>query len=307
MKAYIPSTLRPVVAGARVQAEQIATRSLPGHAGGILIVASSSDPTSAYFAAYLRCRRAAFGFLALEHCVWDHASLRSLVRDARGVYFRAPGPETRGMANLLASVRSIVMSHPNVIAPSRQSTNWSKPLQMARIASLYSNEHVGAVDTFVASQEIPRTRGYVVKSMSNYRSVAVASDHELLRGVAESGSNYPVQYQEYLDGSNVRVHQLGNRAFACRIAADAIDYRYASNVTFSPFSLPPEVAKWCRAATLGEGLRFAGIDLLVKQGTCFCLEINPMPGYEGFEKNTYVAERPISDALYDELMNPDAG
>ena len=307
MKAYIPSALRPVVTGARARAEYVPTHSLPSCAGGILIVASSSDPTSAYFAAYLRRRRAPFALLAMEHCVWDHGSLRSLVRDARGIYFRAPGPENWGTANLLAAMRSIVMSHPNVIAPSRQSTNWSKPLQMARIASLYSNAHVGAVNTFVASQGIPRTPEFVVKSMSNYRSVAVASDHELLREVDESGSTYPVQYQEFLDGSNVRVHQLRDRAFACRITANVLDYRYAKTVTFSPFDLPTEVAEWCRAATRGEGLRFAGIDLLVKKGAYSCLEINPMPGYEGFERHTYVAGNPISDALYEELLNPDAG
>jgi hypothetical protein len=267
-----------------------------------LIIASSSDLTASYFWRYLQGRQVSCSLIQLEHYAWDAKALEHIVSGAAGIYYRAPGPTSLASINFLTAVRSVVAAHSNVIAPSDASTNWSKPLQMAMLLQKYRSDYVRGVDTYVSNVKIPRSEDYVVKSMSNSRSTVVTSSCPELQ--LTSPLAHPVQFQTRLIGMNVRVHQVGSQTFACTVLADALDYRYSSSAIYESIQPPDGLMSWCRYVTESEGLRFAGIDLIKTGNTFACLEINPMPGYEGFETHAFDGSCPISDALYGELQAP---
>ena len=110
----------------------------------------------------------------------------------------------------------------------------------------------------------------------------------------------PVQFQERVEGRDVRVHVVGSEVFATRITTTGVDYRYASrdeggSTELEPFDLPPEVAK--RAVALSQMLELplAGIDLReTPTGEWVCFEVNPSPAYSYYEANT---GQPISTAI----------
>jgi len=130
----------------------------------------------------------------------------------------------------------------------------------------------------------------VFKSTSGVRSIVQRLD---AAGAARLGRvrHLPTQFQELVDGVDVRVHVVGDRVFACEIRSEAADYRYASRdglaAELTPAVLNPELA--ARSIDLAKRLqlRFAGIDLRRRDdGTYVCFEVNPMPAYSYFENQT---------------------
>jgi glutathione synthase/RimK-type ligase-like ATP-grasp enzyme len=115
--------------------------------------------------------------------------------------------------------------------------------------------------------------------------------------------NLPTQFQEYIPGTNVRVHTIGRKHFATEIESDAVDYRYAarfgSSISVRPCALPSKIASRCVELARAFGLRFAGIDLKrTAQGRYYCFEVNPSPAYSYYEEQT---GQPIAEALVDYL------
>ena len=39
-------------------------------------------------------------------------------------------------------------------------------------------------------------------------------------------AHLPTQFQAFIEGTNIRVHVVGNEVFATEIECDAVDYRY---------------------------------------------------------------------------------
>jgi glutathione synthase/RimK-type ligase-like ATP-grasp enzyme len=102
-----------------------------------------------------------------------------------------------------------------------------------------------------------------------------------------------------VEGTNVRVHVVGQEVFATKIETDVTDYRYASRQggesELTPTELSPELSERCVRLTEGLQLPFAGIDLkITPSGEVFCFEVNPSPGYSYYENNT---GQPIARAL----------
>ena len=94
-------------------------------------------------------------------------------------------------------------------------------------------------------------------------------------------------FQERLWGDDVRVHVVADQCHAVRIRSDEVDYRYdrSGNVTEQRCDVPVEIKRKCIDATAALGLSFSGIDFVQMQSTgdYVCLEINPMPGYHGYD------------------------
>ena len=70
----------------------------------------------------------------------------------------------------------------------------------------------------------------------------------------------PVQFQEYIDGLNVRVHVIGDNIFAISIETDFIDYRYAtkygSDTKLAPYTLDEDTSEKCIKLSRDFGLDF---------------------------------------------------
>lgn len=183
---------------------------------------------------------------------------------------------------------------------SAMGSNFSKPYQLQLIA-----EHgLGVPDTLVTNDpELVRAflaeHGRVIyKSISSERSIVKeldAADLERLDAIRWC----PVQFQAYVEGTDVRVHTIGERVFATAITTSATDYRYAhrggAEASFEAIELPAEIAARCVALARGLGLGFAGIDLrLTPGGRAVCFEVNPSPVYSYYESHT---GQPIAAAV----------
>lgn len=105
----------------------------------------------------------------------------------------------------------------------------------------------------------------------------------------------PVLVQRMVEGDDVRVHVVGDATIACRFSSSAVDYRSDPDSTKAVVDIPDDLARLLVAKTGEQGLAFAGWDFKVDaDGTYWCLECNPMPGYSFYDR---VCEGAVSDAL----------
>lgn len=181
-----------------------------------------------------------------------------------------------------------------------QGSNGSKPYQAQLIAahgfppppSLITNQP----DEVLAFR---RAHGRIIyKSISAVRSIVKVLEDEDLARLDRIGW-CPVQFQAALDGINIRVHVVGDKAFATEIESSHIDYRYAKraggDTTLRAIRLPSAIRHRCVELTRGLGLAFAGIDLMrTAEGRYYCFEVNPQPAFSYFEANT---GQPIAAAV----------
>jgi glutathione synthase/RimK-type ligase-like ATP-grasp enzyme len=182
-----------------------------------------------------------------------------------------------------------------------QSSNGSKPYQAQLIAraGLRVPETLVTNDPDAVIDFRDRHRRVVYKSISGVRSIVrELGDEDLAR--LDSIRWCPTQFQAYVDGTDVRVHCVGEEVFATAIHAEATDYRYAHSGGESPHleavELPDALAERCVALTADLGLEFAGLDLRIgPDGTeAWCFEANPSPAFTYYEDGT---GQPIAAAL----------
>lgn len=100
-------------------------------------------------------------------------------------------------------------------------------------------------------------------------------------------ANSPVQFQERIDGNDVRVFVVdGEVVAAARIVSDALDYRSERHDVerIGLESLDPEIERAaCRAADQ-LGLPFTGVDVVNAADRFVVLEANPSPMFATFDE-----------------------
>ncbi len=113
-------------------------------------------------------------------------------------------------------------------------------------------------------------------------------------------------FQEKIEKAfELRITVVGNRLFAAAIhahsAASRIDFRAAYNdLTYMPYTLPPQVATFCCNLTHAFGLAYSTIDMAVTpQDEYVFFEINASGQYQWIEYHTGL---PITEALVDQLI-----
>jgi hypothetical protein len=181
------------------------------------------------------------------------------------------------------------------------SSNFSKPYQAQLIA-----EHGFAVPETLVTNDPDLVRQFVAehgravyKSVSSERSIVqTIDDSDLAR--LDAIRWCPVQFQAFIDGTDIRVHTVGEQVFATAISSTATDYRYAHRQTghaaaMEPYELPDDVAAHCVTLATALGLDLAGIDLrLTPDGQTICFEVNPSPVYSYYQAHT---GQPIAAAI----------
>jgi predicted ATP-grasp superfamily ATP-dependent carboligase len=238
-----------------------------------------------------------------------------------GVYMRLMDdrllPELRDLeprSRLRTQCRSLhdALSRWTEIAPARvvnragaMASNSSKPFQ-AQLIRRYGFEIPETLitnDPDLALEFRERHRRVIYKSISGVRSIVQTfEDRDVERLQALRWC--PVQFQEFVEGDNVRVHVIGESVFPTLVVSEATDYRYAGQqvgqaAELRTAELKDEVAEKCVQLAQGLGLAFAGIDLKVTaDGHVFCFEVNPSPGFSYYEANT---GQPIARAVAEYL------
>jgi glutathione synthase/RimK-type ligase-like ATP-grasp enzyme len=147
-------------------------------------------------------------------------------------------------------------------------------------------------------------RKVIYKSVSSVRSIVRRlKDSDLPR--LDAVRNCPTQFQEWIEGVDIRVHVVGNEVFATELISEASDYRYASrsgdSLTARAIDIPPDIATACIGLTKDSGLMVSGIDLRrTPDDRYYCFEMNPSPGFLFYERST---GQPISEAVANLLRN----
>jgi hypothetical protein len=181
--------------------------------------------------------------------------------------------------------------------PSDMAANSSKPFQASWIESLGFR----IPDTLIttdpeAALEFWRQHDQVIyKSVSGIRSIVSRLTAEHRRRFDDIAS-CPTQFQEYVPGTEYRVHVVGEEIFACAIISNADDYRYATErVDMQACALPSDVAARCKTLAGSMNLLLAGLDLRrTPDGSWYCFEVNPSPAFTCFQQ---VTGQPIADAV----------
>ena len=184
------------------------------------------------------------------------------------------------------------------------SSNSSKPYQMQIIRkfgfsvpeTLITNNPTKVIQFKEKHEKI------IYKSISSLRSIVQEFKDEDVQRL-NLISWCPVQFQELIEGLNVRVHVIGNKVFATSMKTDFVDYRYShrfdKEIKLEEYHLNEDISERCIKLTEGLGLIFSGIDLkITPDNQIFCFEVNPSPGYSYYESNT---EQPISTAVAEYL------
>lgn len=176
--------------------------------------------------------------------------------------------------------------------PSDMLSNLSKPYQAQLIAQSGLK---------VPSHCITSNQKYLNDFSAGYQNLifkSISSARSIVKTLDKSNSNQlnkihflPTQFQEQLEGQNIRVHVVGDVLFATKITSNVVDYRYASrdNETAELLAaeLPLPVQQSCFTLSGSLQLPLCGIDLfLTNAGEYYCFEVNPSPGYSYYQENT---------------------
>lgn len=176
--------------------------------------------------------------------------------------------------------------------PSAMASNGSKPYQ----AELIRAVGLDVPDTLVttdpnAALAFRELYGAVIyKSTSGVRSIVSRFDPEHRHRLEDIG-NCPTQFQQYVAGTDCRVHVVGDTVFAAEIVCDADDYRYAGrsghSIDIRACTLEREIGDRCCRLAAELGLPVAGIDLRrTPEGRWYCFEVNPSPGFTFYQEAT---------------------
>ncbi|MEK6333301.1 MAG: glutathione synthase [Acidobacteriota bacterium] len=212
------------------------------------------------------------------------------------------GPEQQQCHNLHdALLRWLEITPARVVNRSRpMGSNASKPYQAQLISQLgFSIPETLITNDPALVRDFCVQHGRVIyKSISGVRSIVqelTPADMTRLEQIRWC----PTQFQAFVEGTNVRVHVIGQEVFATRIETDTTDYRYSTRqggeTELTATELSDGLNDRCIRLAAALELPFAGIDLkITPDGEVFCFEVNPSPGYTYYESHT---GQPIALAL----------
>lgn len=187
-----------------------------------------------------------------------------------------------------------------------QGVHTRKPWQLAQLAAAgvsvpetVTTSDPGAVRAFADRLEEP-----IYKPVSGGGHAATLAVEDLSDERLSLLANSPVQFQERVDGADVRVFVVaGEVVAAARIISQELDYRAADHdVERIPLDeLAAGVVDSAVTAADALGLTFAGVDLVVGDGGHRVLEANPSPMFAAFDER---AGTDVAGALAAALASP---
>jgi glutathione synthase/RimK-type ligase-like ATP-grasp enzyme len=116
----------------------------------------------------------------------------------------------------------------------------------------------------------------------------------------DSLKNSPVQFQEFIDGVDIRVYVIDKDIYAAEIRASTLDFREDMNAEIVPIELPNNIKEDCFKIMKLFNLNFSGIDIRRSiNGEYVFIEANPSPMFTHFEQ---MSGFPISEKLANLLI-----
>jgi hypothetical protein len=207
----------------------------------------------------------------------------------------------RRWLGLIGGLAAWIEQSPGRVAnrPGHAADNSSKPLhevwlrtQGFDVPESLSSSHGARLAIFAAAGPT------IAKSLSGVRAdTRSVTPADFIEFDHASG---PVHLQRRIAGRDVRLHVVDEDVHGELIESHEVDYRTAS-ARYRAFTPPPELAEKVVRATRAAGLFFAGWDFkLDEDGRFWCLEANPMPGYDSYDMR---ADGAISRSLVARLTS----
>lgn len=187
---------------------------------------------------------------------------------------------------LLSGLRAWLNAVPGCVVnrPSAGAHNSCKPMHEAllRDLGLRVPDSVTSSDPDVLRAFV-REGPTISKTVCGVRADAVMVTEDAFAGFEPAGG--PVHLQRLTAGDDARVHVIGEHVVAQVARAGAVDYRRAGAIAGMEVIEPPAAVRDVLiTATSRIGLAFAGWDFKIdSDGTYWCLEANPMPGYGPYD------------------------
>ncbi len=190
---------------------------------------------------------------------------------------------------------------PVINRPSAGRSNASKPYQMAELSAAgfdvpewTASNSPDAIRAFV--KDCPP--GAIYKASSGLRSRVRKLDDSFFERLGEGTT--PTVVQIYVPGTDVRVHTVGDSAFACEVRSAGVDYRFEhDDASYTATTIPQTLADMCCKYAARAGLVLAGFDFRrTADGRLRCLEMNPVPSFLPYE---FSSGLPIGRAIVDVL------
>ena len=186
-------------------------------------------------------------------------------------------------------------------------SNGSKPYQ-ASIIKKYGFKTPATIisNTPDEVRDFCRRQGQVIyKSISGVRSIVARLTREKMKHIDDI-IWAPTQFQQYVRGTDIRVHVIGGKTICSEIISDADDYRYAArtgnDLKISACDIPAEQKIKCIELVKDLGLAVGGVDLrLTPDGEWYCFEVNPSPGFTYYQSHT---GQDIAAEIADLLVHP---
>jgi glutathione synthase/RimK-type ligase-like ATP-grasp enzyme len=190
--------------------------------------------------------------------------------------------------------------------PSAMASNNSKPYQteLIRAAGFDVPDTLVTTDSAAVLSFWNKHGTVIYKSVSGIRSIVTRLRPEH-REKFPDVSHCPTQFQEYIEGTDIRIHVVGDEVFGCEILSDADDYRYPSRqsagLQVRSWHVPDDLVGRCRRLATALDLAVTGIDLRrTPAGRFYCFEANPSPGFSFYEEAT---GQPVGEAIARLLSN----
>jgi hypothetical protein len=189
--------------------------------------------------------------------------------------------------------------------PQDMGSNQSKPYQAHAIREIGFDipKTVITNDPAVAREFIEHVwsegGNVIYKSISGIRSIVQQVKRQDLARLATIRW-CPTQFQHQVEGTDIRVHVVGQTVLAAAITSEATDYRYAGRQTgiepmITGTELDATVRALCIQLTQRLDLPLAGVDLRrTPDGRYVCFEVNPSPAFNFYEQRTGL---PIAAAI----------
>lgn len=148
--------------------------------------------------------------------------------------------------------------------------------------------------------EFSQGRELIYKPVAGGALCRLLTDEDKQHDRLEALTTAPVQFQEYIEGKDLRVFVLDRQVIASFIVeGEGIDYREETK-NLEHYKISPEIATMCIQACDSLGLIFSGVDLKLRpDGSVVCIECNPSPMFEGFDR---VAPKTIVSQLASYLI-----
>lgn len=216
------------------------------------------------------------------------------LKDVTGIYWRwyygvmycepeiVYREKTSALESFLCSLENISYNSLQAVELHRKKGLQSKIMHQNGIRiprTIVTNDKLALEDFYFAND-----KSIIYKPVRGGAFTQKFKEKDLLR--TDSLVNCPAQFQEFVDGVDIRVYAFDTgEIFAGEIIANNIDFREDQNAIIHKVELPKKVQKDCLKVLKLLGLKYSGIDIrLSKQGEYVFIEANPAPMFTHFEK-----------------------